>query len=290
MKRKLFVSLMIVGLLTLLFSGCNELLRVLQPLNVQKPKVQVANVKLKALNFSRADLLFNLKIQNPNALSVSLHGFDYDFLINKNSFVKGQQETKTQIKPNGVSTVPLPVTLTFEKLYQTYRSLKDTDSLHYTLKAGFTFALPVLGIVRIPVTTSGKLPTVKLPHITIQSLKLENLGFTQAKLRLQLRLSNPNAWSAILQKLNYRFVVNGNQWVTGNLNQRQPIAGKQVSLLDIPITLNLLQMGTTVYNLLTHPGALNYELKGAADFQSSIKLLGSFKLPLDQKGTVQLVK
>ncbi len=290
MKRKFLISLTIFALTALFFSGCSELLQVLQPLNVQKPKVQVANVKLKALNFTKADLLFNLKIENPNALSVSLHGFDYDFLINKNSFVKGQQETKTQIKPNGVSIVPIPVTLSFKKLYQTYRSLNDADSLHYTLKAGFTFALPVLGNVRIPVTTSGKLPTVTLPRIAIQTLKLENLGFTQATLRLQLRLNNPNAWSAILQKLNYRFAVNGNQWATGNLEQKQQIAGKQESLIDIPITLNLLQMGTTVYNVLTHPGALHYELKGGADFQSSIKLLGSFKVPLDQKGTIELVK
>ncbi len=283
-------NLILLVVLGLFFFGCSELLQILQTASVQKPAVKVQKVKLKGLNFDKADLDFVLAVDNPNAVAIHLNGFDYSLLINNNEFLKGDQKKETKIEARGSSTLDIPVSLTFKKLYRTYQSLKNADSLHYTLKTGLLFNLPVLGNVRIPVQTSGKLPTLKMPQLKIKSLKLENLGFTSAQLRLQIALKNPNAWSATLKNMDYRFVVNGSQWIQGQLNQMQKIAGKQESVLDIPINLNFLQMGRTVYNLLTNQAALNYELKGKADLQSSIKLLGNFELPIDKKGKIELTK
>ena len=286
-KGRNLILLVLVGLS---FLGCSELLQILQTASVQKPAVKVQKVKLTGLNFNKADLDFVLAVDNPNAVAIKLSGFDYTLLINKNEFLKGNQKKESRIDAKASSTLDIPVSLTFKKLYRTYQSLKNADSLHYTLKTGLLFNLPVLGNVRIPVQTSGKLPTLKMPQLKIKSLKLENLGFTNARLRLQIALENPNAWSATLKNMDYRFVVNGSQWIQGKLDQMQKIAGKQESVLDIPINLNFLQMGRTVYNLLTNQAALNYELKGKADLQSSIKLLGDFELPIDKKGKIELTK
>lgn len=287
-KRSVILATMLA--IGLIFAGCSDVLKLIQSASVQKPKVHVQSVKLSGLNFDGADLNVNVAIENPNAIAVDLAGFDYDLLINKQSFLKGKQTRKTKIEANGHSVVQLPVRLDFKKLYRTFQSLKQSDSVRYTLKTGFSFQLPVLGTVRVPAQTSGRIPTLKMPQLSVKSLKLENLGFTTAKLRLILDLKNPNAWSAVLNKMDYRFVVNGSQWVAGELQQTQKLDAKQESTLEIPIELNFLQMGRTVYNLLTHPGALNYELDGMADLKSSIKLLGDFKLPIKQSGKIELVK
>ncbi len=290
MRAKRIVTVFLIGFIFISIWSCAELTQILQPLNVQKPRVNVSQVKLTGLNFSQADLDFKLKIENPNNVAISLAGFDYDFFINDHSFLKGQQDQQSKIEAKGASFVNIPVALNFKQLYETYQSLKNSDSIRYTLKTGLNFNLPILGKIRIPVSTSGRLPTLKMPKIKVKALKLENLGFTSAKLRLQLALENPNAWSMLLNKMDYQFLINGNQWIQGQLNQAQAIDKKAASVLDIPITLNFLQMGRTVYNLLTQPGALNYQLKGNADLQSSIKLLGHFTMPINQSGKVELLK
>ncbi len=294
MKRKNwfvkgFAFSLLAGVVLVSF-GCSELLQLIERASVQAPKVKVENVRLTGLDFSKADLNFKLAIENPNGIAVNLNGFDYDLLINDRSFLRGKQNKKIKIKAKGKSQVDIPLSLTFKKLYQTFKSLQQSDSIRYILKTGFLFKLPVLESVRVPAQISGRIPTLKMPQLSVKSLKLENLGFTSAKLRLILNLKNPNAWSAVLTKMDYRFFINGNQWIAGQLQRSQKLGAKQENTLEIPIELNFLQMGHTVYKLLTDPGALNYQLKGTADLQSSVKLLGDFKLPIDRSGKIELVK
>lgn len=80
--------------------------------------------------------------------------------------------------------------------------------------------MPILGKIRIPVQTTHRVPNVKLPKIKVALLKLANMSFTGADLKLALEVENPNAWSAALKQLQYNFVVNGQKWLEGNLKKQ----------------------------------------------------------------------
>ena len=284
-KIVLFNLILILSLL----SSCQQLLQMMQQMNVQKPLVHVKEVKITGLSLKGIDLDFKMDIKNPNTVGITLAGFDYELLIDQNRFLKGQQNKTIKIESKGQSEVTIPVSLTFKQLFQTFKSLKDADSIKYTLKSGFSFNVPVLGKVRIPVQTTRRIPNIKLPKIKVAQLKLDQLGFTGADLELTLELDNPNVWSAALKKLTYQFTVNGQQWATGNLQQSLQITPKGKQILHLPIHLNFLEMGRSVYNLLTNPKTIEYQLQGESDLQSSIPLLGDFKLPLNQSGKVELI-
>lgn len=287
MKKQIAIVLFLVSALLV---SCEQLLPLLQQMNVQKPIVKVEDVKLTGLSLTGLDLDFKIGIQNPNSVAIKLAGFDYELLIENNSFLKGNQNDEVNIEANGSSQVEIPVSLTFKQLYNSFKALTDADSIKYTLKSGLSFDLPVLGKTRIPVQTTQRVPNVKLPKIKVAALKLANMSFTGADLRLALEVQNPNAWSAALKRLQYNFVVNGQQWLTGNLQKTVNLQQKGKQVLELPIHLNFLEMGRSLYNLLTNPGALEYKLTGQAALNSSIDLLGDFNLPINQSGKVELIK
>ncbi len=282
------LTVLIFLILTLL--SCSELTQVLQQVNIQKPRANVKKVSLTKLSFRKVDLNFNVAVSNPNPVAVKLAGFDYDFLLNNHSFLKGNQQKNLQIKAGGKSSVDIPLSLTFAEIYKTFDSLKGADSIRYQLKMKLGINVPVLGVVTIPVSKTGYLPNLRLPSISLKSIKLKNIGLSGAQLDIGITLKNPNALSFTVNKLDYHLDVNGANWLSGLTDQAIKINKKGENEIHLPITLNFMDMGMAVYNLLTSGQKLNYHLKGKADFKTPLKLLNSFSLPFDQSGKIQLMK
>jgi LEA14-like dessication related protein len=289
-KQKLFFKLffiLAISILSMIFFQCAALQEMVK---IQKPTVSVSDVRLTGLNLQKIDLAFDINIQNPNALSATLAGFDYDFQLGGSSFLTGNQDKQLTIESLGQSQVEIPVSLTFKEIYKTYQSLKNQDSTTYKLACGLMFDLPVLGKTRIPVSKSGDVPLLKIPKVNIGSLKLKKLSFSGADLLLNLELDNPNNFSFALDKLNYDFAINNKTWAKGLTQEKLSINKKGKSTVAIPISLNFVQMGRTIYNIVTSNQALNYNLKGDVDLNTSLAMLKKVNLPINKSGQINILK
>ncbi|MDQ1327066.1 MAG: hypothetical protein QG641_346 [Candidatus Poribacteria bacterium] len=258
--------------------------------NIKKPKVDFIGAKLSGLSFDAVDLLFDLKIENPNRIGVKLAGFDYDLLLDGSSFVKGNQDKGIDIPSAGEETIQLPVSLRFSDIYRTFENLKDQGASNYQIKCGFSFNVPVLGAVRIPVSKSGEFPLIKLPKLSFNALKLERLTLNGAEMKLGIKMSNPNVFSMLLDKMQYDFKLNDLSIVSGNADKGMQIKEKGDSIIEIPITVDFLKAGMTVYQIINGSKNINYQLGGNLDLTTSLPLLGKVNLPFDLSGRTDLIK
>jgi len=287
--RSTLILILALGLL-LIFTGCAELLELLNQTQVQKPSASITDVKLSGLSFDKADLQFKISVDNPNNMAINLTGFNYDLFLNDNPFLNGVKNDPLTVDASNSSSFTLPVSLGYKKIYDTFKSLQNADSLQYKLDLDIGFELPVLGNTRIPVSTSGHLPTMKLPQVKLNALKLDNLGFTGAKMVLELAVSNPNSWSLDLNKLSYALKISGNEWLSGITPKSAKIRKNQNNIIQIPFSLNFLEVGRSVYNILNGNQKLDYSLSGAADLESSLPLVGKFNLPFQKDGKINILK
>lgn len=277
--------LYLLPLLALLLGSCAELQKIA---SFQKPTANVTNVKFAGISFDDLNLIANVQIKNPNALAVSLAGFDYDFQVAGTSFLNGNQEESLRIEANGASTVQIPLTVKYKELLHQFKALKDQDSTQYKIAAGFKFDLPVLGPVRVPVSHTAYLPVVKIPKVKLASLRLKKMGFTGADLELKVGIDNPNAIGFVLNSLDYDFKINQQNWAKGVTNKEMRIAKKGKSTIAIPVSLNFSQVGRTVYNILKGNKALDYSLTGDVGLKTSFPGFQSVKLPLNNTGKVKI--
>jgi LEA14-like dessication related protein len=291
MKRRVISGAIIVFILSAaLLCSCSVLNNLMGEVKIRNPEVDFAGAKLTGLSFDAADLLFDLRIRNPNPVGVKMAGFDYDFLINGNSFLKGEQRETLRIQAEGESTVQLPLSLNYEDLYQTFQGLRNQDASTYQIRFGLSFELPVLGVVDVPLSKTGEFPMLKLPKVKLAALKLESLTLAGADLLLRVQLDNPNAFSMLLEKLQYQFEVNGRNWVSASAEKTTQVAEKGQGFIEIPISLNLLEMGTSVYKLLTGDKELSYQFGGKLDFATSLPIMGKVSLPFERSGSVNLTR
>ena len=103
-------------------------------------------------------------------------------------------------------------------------------------------------------------------------------------------MDNPNAFSMVFKKINYRFDVNGTSWVNGAAQNTMTLKEKGEGIIDIPISLSFFEMGQSVLDLLKGNNTLNCNFNGNFDLSTSLPMIGEVNLPFEKAGQVNLIK
>jgi len=284
----IYATPLTVAALVLGLAACTPMVK--QAFDNQKPQVSVADQRVTGLDFEHISITFGLKVDNPNPIGIDLEGLDYDLKLDGHSFLSGKQDKQIQIAASGASRIELPLSMTFKEIKQGLSGLKGKDEVPYELTTGLLIKVPLLGTYRYPVVSHGVLPVPQLPVISLQSLKVESLNFTGATLALKLLVNNPNNFSVALNSLNYDLKINGKQWASGKSQTLGNIREKQKSVITLPVSVSLMDLGAGFSNLLKGGEELNYAIVGKLNASTSNKLIGNFDIPFDNNGRVKIAQ
>ena len=101
---------------------------------------------------------------------------------------------------------------------------------------------------------------------------------------------NPNKFKLFINNFNYNFNVNGLKWIEGITKDQINIAENGDYTLDLPISLNFLEMGKTIYNIVSGSQAINYDFVSDLDLKTSLPMMKEIKLPVNKKGSLNILK
>jgi LEA14-like dessication related protein len=284
LKALILLILMVVSVL--LLAGCGSLRDVVE--TIRKPEVRIDAIELEALSFSGLTLRFDMEISNPNPIGISLSGFDYELQIEGTPFVTGEVDEKVTVAARDRFIVPLPVELGFEELVRTIRDLEDREEAAYQLTSGFSFDLPVLGRMRIPVSTEGSVPILRFPGLQVRSLRLNKISLAGASLDLELEMRNRNNFKIFLESLEYRFQVDGRDWASGMRQERVRLGENDTAVMLIPIELDFAAVGRSVYQMILSGETLQYTLEADVDVGTSLRVLKKASLPFEVAGQLRV--
>jgi len=274
--RQIFVMLMVACLMC----GC-AILR----MAIEKPTVDFQDFNITDIDFTSITTAFNFKITNPNPIGIRVDGFEYQFLIEGNQFLSGNNPNSVGLAARGESIVSIPIMLKYIDVYEVVTALvKNKGIIPYTISGKFFFNTPI-GRIPIPFNKSGELPVLKMPKIDLESISLENLSLTKADIVFNLKFENPNIFAIALDNFSYNLSLNNQQLAEG-ITEHTQITEDSTSTLQIPISLNFLEIGRTVYSMLTQK-AVNYKLKGSVNLVTPFKKID---LPYEQLGKIDLSK
>jgi LEA14-like dessication related protein len=130
--------------------------------NMVRPQVDVTDVKVLGTTLTGADLLFQFRVDNPNAVGLVLDAIGYRLRLNDQPLLDGRRDQQLRIGANGRSVVELPVTIRYEDVYRVIRSFSNRERPDYALDADFRFDVPILGAINVPVTKRGEIPLDRL--------------------------------------------------------------------------------------------------------------------------------
>lgn len=276
-----YIVLLFIGFT---ISGCAELGR---QLDTAKPTAKLLGTRLTKLDFEQVNLVLDMAVTNKNPFSIPLEGLDYDLKIGGNSLVSGVTGQGLKVKRSSTSKIALPVTLKFDDLRKIPGELWKKDQFDYQLDTSINIKLPVIGLYSIPIRKQGTLPVPKLPRIQVRDLNVSELSLTAAKIVAEIEVDNPNDFDLGLSNFNYRLDINQSTWGEGTSSKPGSIPKKGKGTIQIPLQLDLMNMGKTAYQLLSSDDKIDYQLLGGITLDTGIDLLRQYKMPLNLKGTTR---
>ncbi|HPG40483.1 MAG TPA: LEA type 2 family protein [bacterium] len=275
MKKSLYLFIVI-----LFIAGCSSLQQL-----VQRPTVKVSGVDIASANFDQITLDFGLLIHNPNSFGIQMDGFDYNFVLEGNEFLKGNENRQIQILSQNNSTVKIPVTIAFKELYNLVTKTKTLDTLSYHIE-GHIRPGGLLSGFNIPFSKTGSLPNIRIPELSLKSLKVDKMSLSGIDLKLGIDLKNNNIFGFDIGKLNYNINLGGSKVASGITDKLASVPAKGNGEIVLPISLDFLGLSSSLKSLLTGQN-IDCAIAGDADLNTPF---GMLNLPINTTQNVKIFK
>ncbi len=253
---------------------------------IQKPSISSGNSRLTQVTFESIDLAFDVTIENPNKLSLTIRGFDYELIMDGKSVLTGKQEKSITLVEKGKTTIEIPVNLQFQKIYSVVQSVQDKKEIPLQTKITVGIELPAWGKVKIPIEPpSLSIPMIQIPLVKNVELKKKSVNILKgAELELILQLENPNDLPLELKQFTYTFSVSQNAWVKGQESKGIPFKKGDQNFLTIPMNINLMSMGGTAKDLIMGGKALDYVLEAELEFKTTLPSVPILRWKINKSG------
>jgi LEA14-like dessication related protein len=93
-----------------------------------------------------------------------------------------------------------------------------------------------------------------------------------------------------LKGMQYQVFVNDQAWASGETGEQVPLTERGNGLVRIPISLDLLRMGTSIADLLRDSEPLSVRLLGDLDLNTSLPLLDHAHIPFDLRSDTEITR
>lgn len=261
---------------------------VLQQAGVQRPSVDLESTRVAALSLADVDLLLGFEIDNPNSFGVRLDRLDYVLTIAGERLAEGDQRRGVEIGAGRRTTAEIPVSIAWDDLARVYRSLRGGGAADYRIDAGFWFDVPVLGAVRVPVTSDGDFPRLSLPRLSLAGLDVERIDAGGARLDLRLELDNPNSFPLTVDDLDYALDLAGSRVARVEDAGRLTVDRGGRGSWTVPVRIDFAEAGRAVAQVLAGGGTVDYRIDGSLSMSSGDRWIEATRVPVSSSGRVSL--
>jgi len=110
----------------------------------QLPRLSSPSIKLGTVNTSGAEVLVSLNFENPNSFPLPSPKINYNYSINRNSFIRGEVNNKP-LAASVTTPIELKLQVTYADLFRSFASLLTSSSVSSVFSFDCDFGIPFLG-------------------------------------------------------------------------------------------------------------------------------------------------
>lgn len=129
-----------------------------------------------------------------------------------------------------------------------------------------------------------EVPRVMAPVLEISSIRIIKDELINTRLRVDLAISNPNAFALSFATLDYRLYGEGRYWADGSEPKPFDVPAGGIGSASLFLTMNFTDMSRSLLDQVIKLATVNYRLAGAARVDTGLEFLPQFVLPFDLSG------
>ncbi|TVQ91884.1 MAG: hypothetical protein EA397_08260 [Deltaproteobacteria bacterium] len=265
----------------LLLLGCEEISDFI-------PEVQFSRLEVEEIDFEHIDAGFVFQVDNPNPIRVRLDRFNYDLELQQISLLSGSEPEGLALPAGDSAEVRLPASLIWQDVWSTIQAIRGEDIVDFGLAGSFGFDTNI-GPINIPYQADGSFPALRTPGIALGQVRVGGLDLIRGTgtIALDLHVDNDHRSNLRFESLNYDLALTGRPVASGVLSELGQVEGATTSTLTVPMTIDLVQAGGTIVDLLTTGRQADARFDATVDVDTPF---GVVPLSIDERGRVDLVR
>ncbi|MFZ6053103.1 hypothetical protein [Halocola ammonii] len=201
-----------------------------------------------------------------------VYGIDYTLKLSDQVILEGRQNFDTLVINNKESIIPLALKLNPKELRSIIDSLQGTDSTYLELDYFIDYQLPIAGRQQM---SSKKLKKVEVPippEIKLEDLKVKKLKLTEPlELRAFVKVINYGNVELIIEGLNYQFMVENEEWASGNLEESVKVEKTSNNIVELPVKISPGKVGNRLWQRFINRDSIHYSIKADGEIDLQLK-------------------
>ncbi len=235
---RLPLRLFLVTLALAVTTGCAELLAALRS-SVREPTFSFLRADLSNISLGGLTLDTVWRLDNPNAVAISLASIDYAFFIENKQVVAGSPAQGLQIAAQGSSELHFPAGIKFADVVGVVETFLTKDTAAWRAEGGLGVNTPI-GVIRLPLVTSGQFEVPKIPAVQFASPRLSNLSLAGATIDFPLQVTNKNSYPLPVAGVVGTLSIAGSPVGTLSTGDLGAMAGKGTRTVNLPVNVSFL--------------------------------------------------
>ena len=255
---------------------------------LQMPKLSMPSMKIDRIDFTRAQLLFTVNVENPNEFDLPSPKMAYDYLVNNNSVIKSTLESNAALAAAAVTPIIIRLEVQYADLYRSFQALRNLGEAPSKLSLVSDFSLPAFAGNTSLTEITGSLPLLKVPSISFGGINARNLSLTNIDFNVIWEIENTNSFAMSVKDLAYTLTVNNSRWASGTAPASTQIAANRKTQIPLTFSINSLSMVRDITEIITRGTDVAYSCAGNISLGAALPGLDDFNSPLDFTGVTKL--
>jgi hypothetical protein len=243
-----------------------------------QPGHSLAFDRIEAEDPEHLSLYFFLKAENPRSSGMSINMENWALTLNDRAVEKGALiNLETAYLESGASGI-FPVRLDLENPALSLLA-EDTDFSEYKLQVRLDMDFGFEGgeIVTEPVLGEARFPRIREPVFTITSIAVMRAELINTRLKVRMRIDNPNEFPVDLSAFAYELYGSGRFWADGTVKDVMHINGRSSAERDLLEQVIALE-------------SVNYRFAGESAVSTGVEYLPRFRMDFNRTGNSPVVE
>ena len=271
-------SLVFACVSALVLAACTSVDKAIE--SAPKPTARLLGAGIRDLRLQSVDLVFDVEVSNPYAVSLPLVNLNYAVASGKQQLLAGSIKPSGSVPAGGSSVIQLPARLDLPAVLKTLPSVKPGALVPYTAQLSIIVEPPLLGPMNLPLERSGEIPIPAVPEISLTSFDVDTLSLEKISGTAKLRVRNTNQFEIDLSQIRLDLAIGGKKVASTRLRHTSKLAPGQSAAVDLPIEVSPRTAGAGLLNLLGGNDA-GYAIYGRLDVTTRY---GDLALPFSERG------
>ena len=227
-------------------------------------------------------------VRNKSFLKIKIDTFTYTVSLFNKTYLQSHKFIGMVLHGYKTDTINFLLKIPYADILKDLSAQrKKGDSAGYSINISLLYST-VFGKAEIPFNKSAKLKLPQPPELELVEVKYTKFRLKSIVADAKIKITNYSNVTLSIKEMKYSLNILKAGNLEGNFSEPTTIKPRGITFVDIPIAINVINMGKTIFEVIINRDTYTYTLILNATLETAGKLKRSVNIALSKNGNMEL--